>query len=730
MKVAEGPLNPNVNDNIILVAALPLPTTNEVLQDSVNPTPSGWLMKATFTPGRGTLSMSEAEVAMGVDHFNWLQEVTEIPSNWEVVTLVNLDYTKATLEGVFPDGMGGFKYGDGTPIGWTPQHTPFFDPVVTSPCPMTHSHLIPGPFWCRDSWGEQVIPWENGGSDGPLPDSYRYYWNDGHLEAADWRHIASQTRSDSISFVDGPSQNTSANPFSGDAVHPYLSFETRLVGVAYSLSEYTAWTIGCRTNFTWNSNTVNRGAEGGVEFTGSWGFSRPGPGRLPIAGGGIFDVRFDDGTPIAGAPLDPPPIPTTIFGVVVNDGSAQRSMVTSLTVNMSASVTIDSGAFEVHTKDGVPIGVLVSTSQVDGRTVAVLKFTGADVMGGSLPDGRYTLTLHGDKMHDALGQAVDADADGVLGGDRVDAFFRLFGDADGDGDVDNFDLYQFKVVYSDPAAHPESMGVFDFNGDGKLDQTIDFAQLKKRYGKKSEPTSPPQTRSRLGSVENPIPHCGDCNMRPIRIALAIGLLGLVGAASPARAGLILTFDQPSTTVNPGAVFDIRVFLVETGGGTLLNTEGLDGAGVALSFNLFPMVSDPAQVVSSTANPGVDSVLGLVIDTPVTPATATTAGTAPLMWSVGIGPTITTTDSQILIGIFEFQAGLNPGQVTHFSVAPMSGDQFVTGQGNVIPETSITGATGTITVFGTAVPEPSTLTLLGIGTLGLLVYAGRRRHATP
>ena len=83
-----------------------------------------------------------------------------------------------------------------------------------------------------------------------------------------------------------------------------------------------------------------------------------------------------------------------------------------------------------------------------------------------------------------MGQAVDADADGVLGGDRVDAFFRLFGDTDGDGDVDNLDLYRFKVAYSDPAAHPEYLGVFDFNGDGKLDQTIDFTQLKNRYGKR------------------------------------------------------------------------------------------------------------------------------------------------------------------------------------------------------------------------------------------------------
>ena len=81
-------------------------------------------------------------------------------------------------------------------------------------------------------------------------------------------------------------------------------------------------------------------------------------------------------------------------------------------------MTIDPGAFEVRTKDGVSVGLIVTTSQVEGRTVAMMNFTGGDVIGGSLPDGQYTLTVHGDKMHDTLGQAVNTDGDGVLGGDR------------------------------------------------------------------------------------------------------------------------------------------------------------------------------------------------------------------------------------------------------------------------------------------------------------------------
>src|SRR5262249_40189713 len=64
-----------------------------------------------------------------------------------------------------------------------------------------------------------------------------------------------------------------------------------------------------------------------------------------------------------------------------------------------------------------------------GRTVVVLTFTGADIIGGSLADGNYTLTVRGDRVHDRFGRELDGDGDGTPGGDRVDGFFRLYGTA-------------------------------------------------------------------------------------------------------------------------------------------------------------------------------------------------------------------------------------------------------------------------------------------------------------
>ena len=82
-------------------------------------------------------------------------------------------------------------------------------------------------------------------------------------------------------------------------------------------------------------------------------------------------------------------------------------------------------------------------SATSGKTVAVLTFTGSECVSGSLADGRYTLTVRSDSVHDRWGRELDGDGDGVAGGIRSVGFFRLFGDFDGDGDVDGLDNGQF-----------------------------------------------------------------------------------------------------------------------------------------------------------------------------------------------------------------------------------------------------------------------------------------------
>src|SRR5262249_10929955 len=81
------------------------------------------------------------------------------------------------------------------------------------------------------------------------------------------------------------------------------------------------------------------------------------------------------------------------------------------------------------------VRLVVQTSVAEGRTVAVLTFTGEGLNGSSLADGRYTLTIHGSRVRDRFGpgRQIDADGDGLQGGARVETFCRLYAASRGDG---------------------------------------------------------------------------------------------------------------------------------------------------------------------------------------------------------------------------------------------------------------------------------------------------------
>lgn len=173
--------------------------------------------------------------------------------------------------------------------------------------------------------------------------------------------------------------------------------------------------------------------------------------------------------------------PARVDSVVVNDGSAQRSMVKSLTVKFDGPVTIDAGAFEVHRQDGSLVDLSVVTSVVNGRTRAMLTFAGTGVVAGSLADGNYVLNIRGDHVHDAMGRSLDGDGDGIAGGDRADAFFRLYGDSDGDRDVDLVDLGRFLSTLGRRAGDPLYLSYMDVNGDDRIGLT-DLLAFVGRFG--------------------------------------------------------------------------------------------------------------------------------------------------------------------------------------------------------------------------------------------------------
>ena len=175
------------------------------------------------------------------------------------------------------------------------------------------------------------------------------------------------------------------------------------------------------------------------------------------------------------------PVPETVESVVLNDGAAQRSMVNSLIVTFSGAATRDPGAIELSRQDGSLVDAQVSISLLSGKTVAVLSFVGTEFVGGSLADGSYTLTVRADRVHDRWGRELDGDGNGSAGGDRVDGFFRLFGDVDGDEHVDGLDRDLFRSAFKTSAVEAGYLWYLDFDGDGDVDG-LDNGEFNRRFG--------------------------------------------------------------------------------------------------------------------------------------------------------------------------------------------------------------------------------------------------------
>ena len=121
-------------------------------------------------------------------------------------------------------------------------------------------------------------------------------------------------------------------------------------------------------------------------------------------------------------------------------------------------------------RDGKPTKInLVITPQPD-KMIYLITFSGKDVIGGSVPDGIYTLITLYKKVHVLSGPPMTSN--------DVNTFDRLFGDADGDGVVDAHDLALLEIA----EANPKSPYVPDFEYDGKpgIDRE-DIKQFFKRY---------------------------------------------------------------------------------------------------------------------------------------------------------------------------------------------------------------------------------------------------------
>jgi hypothetical protein len=104
-----------------------------------------------------------------------------------------------------------------------------------------------------------------------------------------------------------------------------------------------------------------------------------------------------------------------VVSVMVNDGSTPDAPVTGLTVTFNEVVSLDPASFALLASDGTPVDVQVTSSVVNGRTVAVLSF------GAALADGSYALTIQATGVQDSRNHtlATDFEADFTVSGGLV-----------------------------------------------------------------------------------------------------------------------------------------------------------------------------------------------------------------------------------------------------------------------------------------------------------------------
>jgi len=204
-------------------------------------------------------------------------------------------------------------------------------------------------------------------------------------------------------------------------------------------------------------------------------------------GGELYDPRGPGFPRMVGVAPDigafevqPPP---RIAALQVNDGSSQRSRV------VQVAFTVDTpdyfgGTDPLFQFTRLDTGAAVTCSFGGPYTVPPntfsFRFTAGPIDGTSLADGVYVLRVFTNGIKDGAGQTLDGNGDGIGGDDYVSPLtgpgriHRLFGDADGDGDVDAADFAALRGAFGGGLSV-----AFDFDGDV---DAADFGQFRARFG--------------------------------------------------------------------------------------------------------------------------------------------------------------------------------------------------------------------------------------------------------
>jgi hypothetical protein len=194
-------------------------------------------------------------------------------------------------------------------------------------------------------------------------------------------------------------------------------------------------------------------------------------GGAKLGGAGLGNGNFDNGEVYAVIQSEP-----GVQGVNIGDGTDQRSSIRLFQVIFDRVVTFanndPAAAFVITGPNGTVTPTVDLSLSTPQQTVVRLTFSGNGTQWGSLMDGNYTARV----------VAANISTGGInMAADHVTNFHRLFGDVNGDKQVDGFDFSAFSGAYNTTTGNPAYRASLDVNGDGVIDG-FDFSHFSGRYG--------------------------------------------------------------------------------------------------------------------------------------------------------------------------------------------------------------------------------------------------------
>jgi hypothetical protein len=194
-------------------------------------------------------------------------------------------------------------------------------------------------------------------------------------------------------------------------------------------------------------------------------------GEQVIAAAGVESVVVNGAEPMYGNGFD----------------ATQHSKVNDFVITFIGTVTLDPGAIQVLKYSGstptTPEGLVITstTITVGGvmKTQVTVRFTGSDIIGGSLSDGNYQLVVHWTGVHFTDGSPTPP-------ADFTFITWRLFGDVNGDRTTNSTDFGIYQMADGTTSSSPAYRWYFDYEADGLIGILDDY-QFQLRNGESLPP---------------------------------------------------------------------------------------------------------------------------------------------------------------------------------------------------------------------------------------------------